>query len=195
MLVLVSGAPASGKSTLAALLAREEALGLPLLSRDAVAAGLTDTLGIRAGDPRWADAVLRPSGDAFFGGIGFLLSAGVGVIAEQAFYRGADDHHLASLGVDARVALIHCALPAEEGRRRFLARARARWPDGALPVGMRVMVDHMERGAFDWSPYGPPALPAAAARTLTVDTSSGYAPDLTSIVAFIRHPTWPAARG
>jgi adenylate kinase family enzyme len=43
LLVLVTGKPGAGKSTLAIELGRAQNLGLPLLSRDAIKAGLVET--------------------------------------------------------------------------------------------------------------------------------------------------------
>ena len=43
LLVLVTGKPGAGKSTLATELSRMQNLGLPLLSRDAIKAGLVET--------------------------------------------------------------------------------------------------------------------------------------------------------
>ncbi len=46
LLVLVTGKPGSGKSALARRLAETDALGLPLLSRDALKVGLVETYGV-----------------------------------------------------------------------------------------------------------------------------------------------------
>ena len=55
-LVVVTGAVASGKTTVAVPLAR--ALGLPLLAKDTVKEALFDSLG--TGDPDWSKRLAPP---------------------------------------------------------------------------------------------------------------------------------------
>jgi predicted kinase len=60
--VVVSGAPATGKSTVASLLA--EGLGRPLLSLDVVKEALADVLGL--GDDDWSDRVGDAAAEVVF---------------------------------------------------------------------------------------------------------------------------------
>lgn len=70
LLVLVNGAPASGKSTLAARLARE--LALPLIAKDALKEVLFDTLG--APDHARSRELSAASYDLIYAVIGSLQS-------------------------------------------------------------------------------------------------------------------------
>ena len=72
--IVVSGAPGTGKSTVAALLA--ESLDLALLSLDDIKEALGDSLGL--GDERWSDAL----GDAAAEVIFRVAPAFPGVVAE-----------------------------------------------------------------------------------------------------------------
>src|SRR5579883_3423682 len=104
-LVLVGGAPAAGKTTLARRLAG--ALSLPLWSKDVhvkeilADAFCVDTLeGSRAlGAPTFA---------IFYAILGELLAAGFGVVAECNFRRGISERDLAPLVACARAVLVHC---------------------------------------------------------------------------------------
>jgi len=90
LLVLVSGAPGSGASTLSRRLAAE--LRLPFLTRDDLAEVLAGAIGLRTS---LADAERLERG-AF--GVFYRVSAeqvrsGNGVVMEQAFQRGVAEEH------------------------------------------------------------------------------------------------------
>src|SRR4051812_33774887 len=79
LLVIVSGKPGSGKTTLARRLADPDAFGLPLLHRDAIKAGLVASHGVETPAAR---AVIVPrSFDLFFQTIELWLRASVSLIA------------------------------------------------------------------------------------------------------------------
>jgi predicted kinase len=62
MLIVVSGAPATGKSTVAGAVAGR--LGLPLLSLDEIKEALADVLGL--GDEHWSDALGDAAAEVVF---------------------------------------------------------------------------------------------------------------------------------
>jgi len=118
LIVMVSGAPAAGKSTLAARLA--PALGLPLIRKD----DIKETL---------ADALDGPDGDLAFsrrlGGAAmevlWRLAAHCPATVIEANFRPASDYERERLrGLAARIVEVYCACPPEELARRFAARAR-----------------------------------------------------------------------
>lgn len=121
VLVIVSGAPASGKTTLARRLAAD--LGLPLLARDDLKEILYDTLGAadRAASRRIggaAYALLCRLADQF-------LSAGVSLIIESNFGHGIAEDELSPLTERTRAILIHCQAADEMILARYRARATA----------------------------------------------------------------------
>src|SRR5688500_7528188 len=80
LLVLVSGKPGAGKSTLARRLSESDALGLHVLSRDAIKVGLVETQGAETDEIR--NVIVPRSFDLFFETIELWLRAGVSLIAE-----------------------------------------------------------------------------------------------------------------
>jgi hypothetical protein len=103
LLVLVSGAPGSGKPTLARRLADQDTLWLPLLSVDAFKRGLAATRGIDlALDPDARSTITEAAVGAFFAAIGYFVRSGLSVIAEFSFRRGLAERDLAPFLTRAR---------------------------------------------------------------------------------------------
>lgn len=170
LLILVSGAPASGKTTLALRLAQE--LDLPALCKDAIKERLFETLGA----PDLASS--RQLGAAAFAVLyavaAQLLDARVSLVLEGNLRRGQSEAELQPLAARARVVLLHCRAAPAEVTRRYAARRRHPGHHDAIRL-----VD-LERDLASGT-YEPLALNVP---TLRVDTTDGYAPPFDRICAF-----------
>lgn len=107
-LVVISGAPGTGKTTVGAALA--EGLGLPILSLDAMKEALADVLGL--GDEAWSDSV----GDAA-AEVVFRLSRSAPVIAEGWWRRERRERAIAEFAGAVEV-FCHCEPALAEQRMR-----------------------------------------------------------------------------
>jgi predicted kinase len=118
-LVLVSGPPAAGKTTLAVPLAAE--LGFALLAKDRIKETLHDALGFDA-DLAWS----RRLGAATMELLWALAADAPAAVLEANFW---SDHPLNGERVralGARTVEVHCSCPIEECLRRYSARAASR---------------------------------------------------------------------
>ena len=178
-LVIVSGAPAAGKTTLGRRLADE--LGLVRFCKDEVREVIGDWL-----PPETHEDSRRLGGAAYALCVrlgGEALDRGAGVLVEAAFSRGSGEAIVAPLLGRARTVLVHLAAPMELTDRRF----RERFARGERhPAHMDHLTVAHEGPLFgaNWERWAAPLeLPVP---TLTVDTAGGYVEDLTEILGFIR---------
>ena len=86
LVILVSGPPCVGKTTLATRLASQ--LGMPLLSKDSIKETMFDTLGWS--DREWSKKLGVASITLFYQWIDSQLVAGQSIVAESSFYRDLD---------------------------------------------------------------------------------------------------------
>jgi predicted kinase len=150
-IVLVSGPPGAGKSTLAQPLAAE--LGFALLAKDRIKETLHSWLG-QESDLAWSQRLGAASMELLWA----LAADAPAVVLEANFW---PDHpqlhgHLASLG--GALVEVHCVCPAGECQRRYAQRALSRH-------GVHVVTELSEQ-AFDRC-----AEPVGFGRVITVDTS------------------------
>lgn len=182
-LVIVSGAPGSGKTTLALRLGDD--LALAVLSKDAIKEALYDTMG--APTPERSQELGRGAYAVLYAVVLALLRARVSVVLEGNFARGRSEAGLRSLTAMASAILVHCQAPAEVIIRRYRERAMAggRHAGHHDAAALARLLTELETGAYE--PVG------LDVPTLRVDTSSDYVPGLEVITAFARSA--PVAEG
>jgi predicted kinase len=118
LLVTITGPPASGKTTIAQVLARE--LRLPLVAKDGIKETLFDALG--TGDRDWSKRLGRATFAVMLHWLAIELGAGRAAIAEANFHPG----FARALGAlpAHRMLQLYCTAPRELLLARYGARTR-----------------------------------------------------------------------
>jgi predicted kinase len=190
LLVIVRGKPGAGKTTLARRLAEPDALGLPLLSRDAIKAGMVEMHGVESDVVR--ARVVPLAFDIFHATIDQWLHAGVSLIAEEAFSRSRAEASLQALLRQADARVIDCDTSDAEAARRYIEREQTN-PHKRADV-LAATIEQMAAGTYPWRIFDAFDL---GVPTLRVDTTNGYTPSLAAIVEFCRagRGTWSTEGG
>lgn len=177
ILVVVSGPPGSGKTTLAHETAR--VLGCPAVCRDEIKQGMVRAEP--AYEPAADDPLNRRTLTAFFDVLGVLLRAGVTVVAEAAFQDRLWRPNLEPLAGLARIRVIRCAVDAAVGHDRIARRVE----DSAHRAAHadRALLDAIAAGEYMLDSFVPISLDVP---TLTVDTTHGYDPGFQDVLSFAR---------
>ncbi|MDE2869569.1 MAG: AAA family ATPase [Chloroflexota bacterium] len=180
-LIVVSGPPASGKTTLAHALA--QAVHCPAICRDEIKEGLVCGITSESFVPARGDAANQAATAAFFDVVDLMLQRGVTLVAEAAFQHHRWAPRLTAFGNLADVRVINCTADDAVARQR----RRQRWITEPWRRRFHADPDPERLTGTDSRTVDPPAgyqpigldLP-----TLVVDTSDGYRPEFDEIVTF-----------
>ena len=166
-LLIVCGPPAAGKSTIARGIG--DALGLPIVAKDAIKEALMDHVGGGPGVGAAAFAVQ-------FAIARELLRAGAGLVLEGAFFR--NQAEIADVAAAATPVVIEVLCAIDVLERRYTERHEGRHPGHRGLEALPDLHKRVEAGA-----YGVPDLRAP---TLEVDTTHEMRPPLEEVVEWIR---------
>jgi len=172
----VSGAPATGKTTLAERVATS--LRLPLFARDE----LKEAIGDRLGAPRDVAESQRlglAAYAALYVAARRVPEAGTGVVIESNFRRGRSEGELRPLLAHASARLVHCAAELATIEERYRGRhlRGERHPAHRDAERADALVEDLAAGLFEPVDLECPCL--------VVHTDAGYRPGMGEILAFV----------
>jgi predicted kinase len=174
-LVIVAGAPGSGKTTLAHTLGR--ALALPVITKDDVKEALAAPFATGGRD--WSRQLGVAAYSVYYAVAERILAAGQGLVLDSNFRIGISEEPLRALASLAPSVVIVCRTP--KARERFAERAA---------LGRHRV--HADSAVLDeWSGDDSVFQIDIGTPRLVVDTTDGYSPDLERIAAFARGATVP----
>lgn len=180
LLVIVSGPPASGKTTIGEMLAC--ALELPLFAKDGIKELLADSLDVEGID--WSKKLGAASFELLFDLADRLLTAGTSVILEGNFDPDQSTDRFATIVHDAGAAVVQviCRADADELVERYKRRDASGKRHAIHADGDRVSDESFE--ALLRRDSLPPL--KIDGHVIEIDTTDGETADITAIAAEIR---------
>jgi predicted kinase len=172
-LVVVTGAPATGKSTVATGLVRH--LGYALISKDDVKESLANVLG--TGDREWSRKLGAAAYSVMQRLASRMLDERVNVILEANFWRERSESWLRALAQGRDASVIVCSVAPDVRRERFRSR-------GAAGARHAVHLDG-EILANEWTEDNAAFRVDLGTKTLDVDTTGGLKPGMDEIARWI----------
>jgi predicted kinase len=169
LLVVITGRPGSGKTTLAHTLAKK--IGCPAICRDEIKEGFVNTT--QSSHAALGQDVNQDIYSIFFEILDFLLTKQISLVTEAAFQHQLWAAPLEELAQISQIKIIICTVDPHLARSRFVQRGLAD------PNRLRF---HGDGGIHSAPEYDPPLLPMP---TMEVNTSDGYHPSWNDIESFV----------
>lgn len=177
LLIVVTGPPASGKTTLARILA--DKINCPLISRDELKEGLINTLSVP--HSQLDKSVDLHVYDTFFEIINLLISKKISLIVDAAFQNKLWKPKLLDLLDEAEIKIIICKTNLDLIKYRFADRLSNN-SDRERYHGDQSLNSSKEQFSELTENYKPVNINAP---TLQVDTTNNYDPTIEEIIIFI----------
>lgn len=177
LLIVITGPPASGKTTLAHHLSRRA--NLPLLSRDEIKEGYITTIGIHHNQDSSIDLHVY---ETFFQTIEILITQGVSIIVEAAFQHKLWQPKLLGFLNKADIKIIICTTAPQLAKTRFADRLLNE-PGRKTFHGEKPIISPNDKTALLIEQYENISMEVP---TLQVDTTNNYDPGIDVIVNFIK---------
>ncbi len=182
VLIIVTGLPGSGKTTLGRRLAQD--LGLPFINKDGIKEQLFDSLGWS--DRAWSQKLGRATYDLLYYFTETLLSAGCSFVLESNF----DPQHATPQfrQLRGKYKFEPLQLFLEADGQVLYERFKARWQSGGRHPGH---VEHLQPDQASQLLTGTLEPLDIGGRTIRIDTTDWAAVDYPALVNTIRS-TWPS---